>query len=329
MNLITGGLAEVLSTILGVSLPAVCAALVFKAARVMLRHELGIWASRSGIAADKGTSLTGAALFDYRFIIDNVEPVPLDLPLTVTLLEEGFPFTDPVPLFPLSSTAAPGTSPVQVTAEDSSSGSSTKAESQTSPVTGLRKSPRFPESVRVYSGACVPTFVDSQVPPTGRGASRRSSIRFDEMHARDTWTVRLLTTAASVTLQVLPDGVPLSRINPLRPWLAITTSVSNITVSRDGVVSRGGKYQPSWPFAAWAAAASVSLYAVFRWLVLPYLVDDRDLLARSSDWDVCATLSLLLAVVVWFLWIRRPIQPAIQGYRGFRRPGSERLEFEE
>jgi hypothetical protein len=300
VSFLAGGFADVFTAIMGVSLPVMFAAFLFKVARGMLQHQLGIWAGRSTVRTSDGTSLGEDTLYDYRFIVDNIETVPLDLPLTIALCEEAFP-RDPTPLFPPDKAALPP-----------------------------RGQREFREDVRVYSGASEPTFLESKPLQGERGLARRSTIRFNCMHARDTWTVRLLTTAASVTLRVVPDGVPLSRVNPLRPWLAITTSVSSITISQDGALSRSSRFQPTWVFAFWATSLSLSLYALTRWLLLPYLLDDTVLTMVPWWGDALILTFLLMMTTFWFVWIRRPIRPAIQGYRGFRSPTSPRdLQFEE
>jgi hypothetical protein len=312
MNSIAGSFLDVATGALKVLLTTVFVALVFNAMRALLRHQLGLWASRDTPKAPTtiernpiNVEQESARLYDYRFIIDNLEPVPLDLPLTIVLDEESFP-NIPRPLFPAAAQE-------EVEADG---GYTTTSDGE------------FQESLRIYSGVSKPTFVYSGPAPDGSSA-RSSSIRFNGLRAYDTWTIRLRSLGDSVTLRVVPAGVALSRINPLRPWLAITTSVSAITISQDGTLGRGGKFQPSWTSAFWTAAISPAFYALARWLLLPVLLPQARYDLKGGSWlDACALILLVVMGVLWFLWIRRPIYPAIQGYRGFRTANSQDLVFD-
>jgi hypothetical protein len=295
------GMEALSVAILGVSTWSLLAALLFKVIRVMLRHQVGLWASRTTVLPEFGVGAEGSTLYDYRFIIDNVEPVPLDLPISVYIEEKEFDERRLLPLFP-------------------------------APKNGeSREGGRiYQESIRIYSGPAKPRFISSRVNVEDREGERQSMIRFDSMNARDTWTIRLLSTARSVTLRLAPQGVPLSPVNPLRPWLAITTSVDRIRIENDQSVSRGSRFQPSWSFGIWTILSMISLYVAARWSLLAQIVGkDAKVTALSWTWDLLAIGCVIVVAMLWFLAIRRPINPAIQGYRGFRTAENGSIQFEQ
>jgi hypothetical protein len=77
---------HVLEQVLGVSVVTLTVVLIFAAIRRMLRHSVGLWARRQ--------LLDGANEYEYRFTVQNLESVPVDVELTATLIEEDFPSSE-------------------------------------------------------------------------------------------------------------------------------------------------------------------------------------------------------------------------------------------
>ncbi len=73
---------SVLEEALGFSVVGLTVLLVFAALRRLLRHSVGLWARRR---------LEPNGAFEYRFTIQNLEPVPIDVELAMTLVEDNFP----------------------------------------------------------------------------------------------------------------------------------------------------------------------------------------------------------------------------------------------
>jgi hypothetical protein len=71
---------EIISIILGATAPVAAAVMLVTAIRRMLRHSVSLWGVRS--ARYSGLK------YEYRFAIQNLEPVPIDDDLVITIAEE-------------------------------------------------------------------------------------------------------------------------------------------------------------------------------------------------------------------------------------------------
>lgn len=278
-----GEVWEVIEVLLGISAPVAAAAVLAMALRRMLRHAVTLWGARREInpPGSEGASVQ----FEYRFAIQNLETVPIDDKLFVTLTEED----------------------VSVDTE------SPQAHS-------LRH-------IRVYSGHTKPEFLGTTLDNNFKPARRVTTLRFARMPAQETWTLKVESTAKRVELKLKPRNIDLSKLNPLRPWIALTLSSDSLAVSGSNPVSRGATALPTWTTAVVVAMSGPLLYMGgfgVLWLLPSSIVGPVSLVGTPSWVDGGAVLLLALAGFAWYRWIRRPVYPTIQSYHTFWQEGEDR-----
>jgi hypothetical protein len=259
-------IAEILSVFLGVSAPVAAVAMLMAAIRRMLRHSISLWGVRSPAEGD--------CKFEYRFAIQNLEPVPVDDSLFITITEEwaGVP----------------------------------------------KDAPRTcGERIRVYSGHTRPEFLGTVSEEGVTPPKYVTSLRFPRMPPHDTWTLKIRSNAKSVALLLKPRNIDVGRLNPFRPWVAVTLSSSALVVSGDAPVSQGEKALPTWTTALVVAMTGPLLYlGGFGLLWLMEEGSGTILFVSPYSWvyDAGAIVLLALAGFGWYRWIRRPVYPTIQSY---------------
>ena len=217
--------------------------------------------------------------YEYRFAIQNLEPVPIDRSMRIKIIEEGIPpeWRD----------------------------------------LGVQQGPR---AIRVYSGRTTPIFVKTRTMLDGEAQDAFcTELKFGPMLGNDTWTVKVRSKARNVKITLVPAGAPLRRINPLKPWLGITLTASELEIGEDTTspVRNGPSELPTKATGVAVAAIGPVLY-VFM-MILMWLFDPADL--HKLSWfplvDFLSLAALGLIGWIWYRWVRRAVYPTIQSYHRY------------
>jgi hypothetical protein len=263
---------DIISIVLGVTAPAAAAAMLMAAIRRMLRHSISLWGVRS---------LRSSGLkYEYRFAIQNLEPVPVDDSLFVTITEE-FAKTNDVDHI------KPSAERIRVysglTVPDFLGTRSVDSTSPTQIVTALRF-PRMPPhdtwTLKIQSCA---KSIEIGLKPRDLNVGLLNPFKL--------W---IAVTLSSDSLIVNGDA-PVSR-----GAKALPTWTTALVVAMTGPLLYLGTFGFFWLLSQ--GNADSILIGSFSWL------------------DGAAVALLALGGFGWYRWVRRPVYPTIQSYHTFWQP---------